>query len=213
MSPSPPEPTAPAIAEAPMTLTMVMVATADNAGQGLGQQDVPHNIPPIAPHRLGGFDETSIDLSEAHFGDAGEEGRRAGGKRHDGRPDPDRCSDEKPRDRQERDEENNERRGAESVHDRGKRPMQARRPDQPPGAARTRNTASGTPSATAMATDAPTIASVSRKAAQSRSTICGDITEYPCPIRDARELPHVPQEPRRTDRQQPAVDVAVNAVQ
>ncbi len=59
---------------------------------------------------------------------------------------------------------------------------------RPPGAASTRNTASGIPSATAMATDAPTMVSVSRKAAQSRSTICGDITEYPCPIGDAREL-------------------------
>ena len=59
---------------------------------------------------------------------------------------------------------------------------------RPPGDARTRNKASGMPSATAMATDAPTMASVSRKAAQSRSTICGDITEYPRPIRDAREL-------------------------
>jgi hypothetical protein len=173
---------------------------------------VPHNIPPIASHRLSGFDEARVDLSEAHFGDAGEEWRRAGGERNDGGPHPDCRSNEEPRERQERHEENNEGRGrnpfttAESARcRRGAR-------ISPPGAARTRNTARGTPSAIAIATDAPTTASVSRKAGRSRSTICGDIPEYPCPIRDASELPPVPQELRRTDRQQPAVNMALDAV-
>jgi hypothetical protein len=82
---------------------------------------MPHDMAPVAPHRLSRFDETRIDLPEAHFGDAGEEWRGAGGERNDGRPDPDRRSDKEPRQRQERHEENNEGRGSESIHDRRKR--------------------------------------------------------------------------------------------
>ena len=82
---------------------------------------MPHDMTPVAPHRLSRFDETRIDLPEAHFGDAGEEWRGAGGERNDGRPDPDRRSDKEPRQRQERHEENSEGRGSESIHDRRKR--------------------------------------------------------------------------------------------
>ena len=142
--------------------------------------------------------------SLTHLSDAAKKGV-ALVARNDGRPDPDRRSDEKPRERQERDEKNNEGRGAESVHDRGQRPMQVRRPDQ---AARRRKNKEHRKRNAERHRDGDRCADHGERIEEGGPEPLNHLwghnrVSLPDPRR-ARIAPR-PAESRRTDRQQPAV--------